>query len=65
MRDSHGLDETEQSTLLVLLQAYPAASTLYRLTQEFLSLLRQRKGELLDAWIEKVKESQISEPDPN
>lgn len=61
MCDSHDLEETEQSTLQVLLQACPTASTLYRLTQEFLSLLRQRKGELLDAWIEKVKESQINE----
>jgi len=61
MRDSHDLDETEQSALQVLLQACPTASALYQLAQEFLSLLRQRKGDLLDAWIEKVKESQINE----
>jgi excisionase family DNA binding protein len=44
-----------------ILQASPTADTLYQLVQEFLSLLRQRKGERLDAWLEKVKASQISE----
>lgn len=61
MRDPHDLDETEQSTLQALLQASPTAHILYQLVREFLSLLRQRKGELLDAWLEKVKESQIRE----
>lgn len=44
-----------------IVQASPTAHTLYQLAQEFLSLLRQRKGELLDAWLEKVKGSQIAE----
>jgi transposase len=61
VRDPHDLDEPEQSTLQAIVQASPTAHTLYQLAQEFLSLLRQRKGELLDAWLEKVKGSQIAE----
>jgi transposase len=61
VRDPHDVDETEQSTLQAILQASPTADTLYQLVQEFMSLLRQRKGEQLDAWLEKVKASQISE----
>lgn len=61
MRDPHDLDETEQSTLQAIREASPTAETLYQLVQEFFSLLRQRKGERLDAWLEKVKNSQIGE----
>jgi transposase len=61
VRDPHELDEIEQSSLQALLQASPTAHTLYQLAQEFLSLVRQRKGELLEAWLQKVKGSQIAE----
>lgn len=61
IRDVHDVDETEHSTLQILLQMSPTASAIYLLTQEFLSLLRRRKGEFLDARIEKGKGSQINE----
>ena len=61
MRDPHDLDEKDQSILQALLQASPTAHTLYQLVQEFLTLLRQREGERLDAWLEKAKISQIGE----
>jgi len=61
MRDPQDIDEKEQSILQALLRASPTASALYQLVQEFLTLLRQRKGELLDDWLEKAKVSQIGE----
>lgn len=61
MREPLDLDEKEQSILQALLQANPTAHTLYQLVQEFLTLLRQRKGEGLDDWLEKAKVSQIGE----
>ncbi|MBO0796410.1 MAG: ISL3 family transposase, partial [Ktedonobacteraceae bacterium] len=61
VRDPHDLDETEQSTLQAIREASPTAETLYQLVQEFMLLLRQRKGERLDAWLENVAASQISE----
>jgi len=61
MREPLDLDEKEQSILQALLQANPTAHTLYQLVQEFLTLLRQRKGEVLDDWLEKAKVSQIGE----
>jgi hypothetical protein len=53
VRDPHDLSKNEQSTLQAIREASPTAETLYQLVQEFLSLLRQRKGERLDSWLEK------------
>lgn len=61
VRDPHDLDRTAHATLQALLQASPTAQALYPLVQEFLSLLRQRKGERLEAWLEKVRGAQIAE----
>ncbi len=33
----------------------------YRLTQDFLQMLRKREGERLDTWVTQVQESQLSE----
>ncbi len=61
MRRPADLDETEQAELAVIRQASPTADTVYELVQEFMQMLRQRKGEQLDGWLERVRISQIRE----
>jgi transposase len=61
MRRPTDLDETEYTELAAIRQASPTADTVYDLVQEFMQMLRQRKGEQLDAWLERVRTSQVRE----
>jgi transposase len=61
VRGPTDLDDTEQATLSAICQASPTAQTVYELTQAFLRMLRRRQGECLDAWLQQVSDSSISE----
>jgi transposase len=47
--------------LAALRQAHPALETTYRLTQDFLQMLRKREGERLSPWLTQVHESDLPE----
>ena len=49
----------EQQTLQQLRQASPHLETAYQLVKAFLSLVRERTGEQLDAWLEAVQASHL------
>jgi transposase len=51
----------EQETLLTLRQLHPEIELAYDLVQQFTQMLHARRGEQLDAWLEKAKVSQIQE----
>jgi transposase len=59
--DPSDLQASEQAKLQAICQASPTAKTAYTLSQEFLFLLRKRKGEQLDVWLEKMRTSGIVE----
>ena len=44
-----------------LRQSHPEADLAYALVQQFAQMLRTRRGEQLDTWLEKVRASQIRE----
>jgi transposase len=58
---SKELETDEQETLIALRQLHPEIDLAYNLVQQFAQMLRTRRGEQLDAWLEKVKVSQIPE----
>lgn len=53
------LKEEEKVQLNILLQASTQAKTAYHLVETFLSMMRERTGEQLDAWLEAAQASQI------
>jgi hypothetical protein len=55
------LETDEQETLITLRQLHPEIDLAYDLVQQFAQMLRTRTGEQLDAWLEKVRASQIRE----
>jgi transposase len=61
LRRPADLDETEKHHLALICQASPTANLLYELVQEFMNMLRHRKGERLDDWIRAVRDSHIKE----
>lgn len=61
MRHPDKLDEGEQMDLAALRQVHPDLETAYRLTQDFLQMLRKREGERLDAWLALVHQSGLPE----
>jgi transposase len=61
VRDPESLGRQEQAILTTICQASSTASTLYKLVQEFRTMLHQRTGEKLDDWLTAVKDSQICE----
>lgn len=63
LRDKAILDETEQKELLLIQQASPTAQQAYLLMQAFMQMVRERTGEHLDEWLEKVQDSHIPEFD--
>jgi len=63
VRDPDGLDVKEQKELQAICRASSTAMTTYTLAQEFLLLMRQRKGERLDEWLEKAHASGVVEFD--
>jgi len=61
MQHPDKLDEGEQIDLGALRRVHPDLETAYRLTQDFLQMLRKREGERLDTWLTQVQESQLPE----
>ncbi len=55
------LDTEEQETVRQLRQSHPEVELAYILVQQFTHMLRTRRGEQLDAWLEQVRTSQIRE----
>jgi transposase len=61
MRRPADLDETEKQNLALICQASPTATRVYELAQDFMNMLRHRKGERLDDWLRSVRDSHIKE----
>jgi len=61
IRPLKDLNEKEQQELAAIRQASEAAETIYQLVQAFLQLVRTRKGEQLDSWINTVRACHIRE----
>jgi transposase len=61
VRPPSDLDEAERQDLAVICQASPTAKMLYELVQEFMTMLRHRKGEQLDNWLRSARDSHIRE----
>jgi transposase len=55
------LEEKEREELAIIRQASGRAETIYQLVQQFLQMVRELKGEQLDAWLTAVAQSQIEE----
>lgn len=62
MRHPDHLDEGEQMDLAALRQVHPDLEMAYQLTQDFLQMVRKRKGERLDTWLTQVRSRTISKP---
>lgn len=58
-RKEEDLKAEEQETLQQLRQASPHLETAYQLVKAFLSMVRERTGEQLDAWLEAVQASHL------
>jgi hypothetical protein len=56
-----GFTDQEQEQLALIRAASAPAETVYGLVQDFLTMVHQREGERLDAWIEAAQASQIPE----
>ena len=61
VKPSSELDEQEQHDLSLLRQMSETADTAYPLVQAFGQMVRERKGEHLDQWLESVHESALPE----
>jgi len=59
IREPERLNMAEQATLKQLQQASQDVAEGYPLLQEFLQMVRQRKGEQLDSWLSKAKSSKL------
>jgi transposase len=55
------LDKAERQDLALICQASPTARLVYELVQDFLDMLRSRKGERLESWLKSTRESHIRE----
>src|SRR4051812_24124656 len=53
--------ELAQSVLVMLRHLHPEVDLAYDLIEQFTQMLHMRTGEQLDAWLEKVRVSQIRE----
>ena len=61
IRPLSDLDKKEQAELETLRQASETVETIYQLVQEFLRMVRKRKGLQLENWLESVRASPIPE----
>jgi transposase len=61
VRTPSDLDETEKQDLALICQACSTANLVYELVQDFMSMLRQRKGDHLDDWLRLARDSHIRE----
>ncbi len=64
VREPKTLDEIDQEDLTAFCQASPTLKKAYDLVQEFLLMVHKREGRRLDAWLEKITESGLSELQP-
>ena len=58
---SEKLTSQEQHHIQHICQASPDLHTVYRLSQEFVLLLKERQAEVLDDWLKRAKEGQVAE----
>jgi transposase len=61
LRKPDDLDESEQEELALIRRASPSSEAAYRLTQAFMRMIRERRGEGLDSWLEEVEASHLPE----
>jgi transposase len=61
IRKPHQLKPEEQEELELICQHSQTARTVYELTQQFMALLRQRRGQDFEAWVEAVEASHLPE----
>jgi len=61
LRRSEDLETDEQETLITLRHLHPEIDLAYDLVEQFAQMLRTCTGEQLDAWLERVRASQIRE----
>ena len=61
LRRPEELEAEDQETLALLRPLHTEVDQTYELVQQFAQMLRTRTGEQLDAWLEKVRASQIRE----
>lgn len=61
VRDPKKLDEIEREDLAAFCQASAPLKKAYDLLQDFLSMVHQREGRRLDAWLARVVESGLPE----
>jgi transposase len=61
IRDLADLTTEEQGMLTTIRHASVTADAAYGFVQEFLTMVRKRQGERLDAWLAAIQESQIPE----
>lgn len=61
VRDPQQLNEIEREDVVAFCQASTALKKAYTLLQDFLSMVHQREGKQLDAWLDRVAESGLPE----
>jgi len=61
VRDPDELDDTQREELAAIRQASATAESTYQLVQDFMQMVRHRKGERLDGWLKQVTLSQLPE----
>ena len=61
IRDPEHLTSEEQAEVALICERSETASQTYRLTQAFVTMLRRRQGQNLQAWVEAVEASPIPE----
>ena len=61
IRDPNKLTAQQQEQLAFIRESLASTETAYGLVQDFLTMVHNREGERLDAWIEAVQASQIPE----
>lgn len=61
LRGEEELDEAQRDTLRKLLTAPSDANAAYPLVRDFLPMLRERKGEELEAWLDRARSSGVRE----
>ena len=61
VRDPESLDEVEREDLAAFCQASSTLKKAYELAQAFLVMVHKREGQRLDAWVEQVAQSGLSE----
>jgi transposase len=61
IRDPKDLTTEEQAELVLICQRSATAEMSYQLTQQFMSMLRLRRGQEFETWLQAVEASHISE----